>query len=92
MDESKINLSSLLTPSTSDRKVPQNVSDPRLPRVNVGSSFSEVLSPTVSTHFRQKVSKKVPFWDPLINSQPRDFAKLWNFSEIGQKTTCFPYL
>ena len=89
MDELKTSL----TPSTSDRKVPQNVSDSRLPRVNVGSLFSEVLSPTVSTHFSSKsVQKRSLFWDPLINSQPRDFKCFVDFSEIGQKPTCFLYL
>ena len=84
---------SLVTPSTSHRKVPQNLSDSGVPRTNFHVSLSEVLSPTVSTHFSSKsVQKGALFWDPLKNSPPRDFAKVWDFHEIRWNPRCFLYL
>ena len=84
---------SLLTPSTSHRKVSQNPSDSGLPRTNFHLTLSGVLSPTVSTHFSSKsVQKGALFWDPLKNSPPRDFAKVWDFNKIGWNPRCFLYL
>ena len=56
-------------------------------------SLSGVLSPTVSTPFSSKSVQKGPlFCDPLKNSPPRDFAKVWDFSKIRWNPMCFLYL
>ena len=43
--------------------------------------FSKFYHLQLALIFRQKVSKKVLFWDPLKNSPPRDFAKLWDLAK-----------